>query len=254
VPKDADTLEVLLDKLTFEGMLVSDDAPVYHDFSCAPKCWAHLLRKAIKLTLMDPDNADYRDLADNLLEIYRKARRLQRDQRYSPEGRAAKVALLNDEIVDLCAPVWFAELPPTEGIENDYRLLCNEVMRLLLAGELFTFVTKDDAVSPNGETLPAPGTNNGTERSLRGPAQCRDTGRTNKTAKGARRQTILVTTLESLRLYLSEFTLAAVLQEISRWWDAKTTCFQKLLQSLKISRDDQASGILSRLFPALDSS
>ena len=133
-------------------------------------------------------------------------------------------------------------------------LLCNEVMRLLLADELFTFVTQDDVVSPNGETLPAPGTNNESERSLRGPAQCRDTGRTNKTANGARRQTILVTTLESLRLYLSEFTLAAVLQEISHWWDAKATCFQKLLKSLKISSDDQASGILNQLFPAPDSS
>ena len=56
-PEDLDTLEVLLGKLTFERMLVSDDASVYHDFSCARECWAHVLRKAIKLTLMDQDNA-----------------------------------------------------------------------------------------------------------------------------------------------------------------------------------------------------
>ncbi len=254
VHKDAETLEVLLDKLTFEGMLVSDDASVYRDFSCAQKCWAHLLRKAIKLTLLEPDNAAFRNLTDTLLKIYRTACRLQRDQRYSPEGRAAKVHLLNDEIVDLCGPVWFAELPPIEGVDNDYRLLCNEVMRLFLAGELFTFVTQDDAVCPNGETLAAPGTNNESERSLRGPAQCRSTGRTSKTTQGARRQTILVTTLESLRLYLSEFTLASVLQEISHWWDAKATCFQKLLKSLNISSDDQASGILNKLFPPPDTS
>jgi hypothetical protein len=102
VPKDAETLEALLDKLTFKGMLVSDDASVYRDFSCAQKCWAHLLRKAIKLTLVDPDNATFRDLTDNLLEIYRTACRLQRDQRYNAEGRAAKIHHLNDQIVDLC--------------------------------------------------------------------------------------------------------------------------------------------------------
>ena len=254
LPKDADTLGMLLDKMTFEGMLVSDDAAVYRDFSCAQKCWAHRLRKAIKLTLMDPDNASYRALADTLLEIYRKACRLQRDRRYSREGRAAKLPTLEDEIVDLCGPVWFAELPPVEGIENDYRLLCNEVMRLLLAGELFTFVTQDEAVSPNGEALPAPGTNNESERSLRGPAQCRTVGRTSKTVRGARRQTILVTTLESLRLCLPEFTLASVLQEINRWWGAKASCFQKLLKSMRISSDDRASGVLDNLFPALDSS
>jgi hypothetical protein len=254
VHKDADTLELLLDKLTFEGMLVSDDASVYRDFSFAQKCWAHLLRKAIKLTLLAPDNAEYRNLADTLLEIYRKACRLQRDQRYSQAGRAAKVDLLNDEIVDLCSPVWAAELPPLEGIENDYRLLCNEMMRLLLADELFTFVTWEDARSPNGETLRAPGTNNESERSLRNPAQCRDTGRTSKSNRGARRQTVLTTTFESLRLYLSEFTLTAVIQEVSQWWDVKAACFQKLLKSLKISSDDQASGILNHLYPAPDSS
>ena len=29
--------------------------------------------------------------------------------------------------------MWFADLPPIEGLENDYRLLVNEVMRLMLA-------------------------------------------------------------------------------------------------------------------------
>ena len=37
--------------------------------------------------------------------------------------------------------------------------------------------------------------------------QARDTGRTNKTLVGARRQTIIVSVLESLRLYLPTFTL-----------------------------------------------
>jgi hypothetical protein len=53
------------------------------------------------------------------------------------------------------------------------------------------------------------------ERTLRGAAEARKTGRTSKTEVGARRQTILVTVLQSLRLYLPHFTLAAVLEEMT---------------------------------------
>ncbi len=57
VPKDAATLEQILDPATFSGILISDDAAVYRHFTHSHKCWAHLLRKAIKLTLLDPEVA-----------------------------------------------------------------------------------------------------------------------------------------------------------------------------------------------------
>src|SRR5437588_8016838 len=141
VHKDAQTLSSLLDPATFAGIMISDDAAVYGHFTQAQKCWAHLLRKAIKLTLQDPDNEGYRPFADRLLEIYRAAARVQRDGRLSDAGRAGKVLALEDEVLELCLPMWRVELPPLEGLEDDYRLLVNEVMRLLLAEELFTFVT-----------------------------------------------------------------------------------------------------------------
>jgi hypothetical protein len=72
VHKDAQTLQQILDPATFAGILISDDAAVYANFSQAQKCWAHLIRKAIKLTLECPDNAEYRRLADKLLDIYRR--------------------------------------------------------------------------------------------------------------------------------------------------------------------------------------
>src|SRR5262249_28644283 len=71
VHKDADTLEQILDPHTFAGLVVNDDAAVYANFSQAQKCWAHLLRKAIKLTLQEPENPEYRQFTDRLLEIYR---------------------------------------------------------------------------------------------------------------------------------------------------------------------------------------
>jgi transposase len=251
VHKDADTLEQILDPHTFTGLLISDDAAVYANFSQAQKCWAHLLRKAIKLTLQEPENPEYRSFTDRLLAIYRRACRVQRDGRLSVAGRAGKVTGLNDAILELCAPLWVLELPPLEeGPANDYRLLVNEVMRLMLAKQLFTFVTAEPAAQPNGTSQPVAGTNNEAERTLRGAAEARKTGRTSKTLVGARRQTIIVSVLESLRLYLPHFTLASVIAEINRWWQAGQSCFTKLLKKMKLQLG--AESILDNLMPAPD--
>lgn len=251
VHKDADTLAAILDPHTFAGLVISDDAAVYANFSQAQKCWAHLLRKAIKLTLQEPENPEYRRFTDRLLEIYREACRVQRDGRMSAAGRAGKVADLDDEILELCVAMWALELPPLEdGPENDYRLLVNEVMRLMLDKQLFTFVTAEPAIQPNGVSQPVAGTNNEAERTLRNPAQARDTGRTSKTMVGARRQTIIVSVLESLRLYLAKFTLASVIEEINGWWQAGQSCFTKLLKKMKLQ--PLAETILDKVIPAPD--
>jgi hypothetical protein len=251
VHKDAETLEKILNPATFAGLVISDDAAVYAHFSQSQKCWAHLLRKAIKLTLQEPDNLEYRQFTDRLLTIYRQACRVQRDGRRSPAGRAAKVAELDDEILDLCAPLWVLELPPLQdGPENDYRLLVHEVMRLMLAQQLFRFVTAEPAVQPNGVSQPVAGTNNEAERTLRNPAEARKTGRTNKTPVGARRQTIIVSVLESLRLYLPTFTLGTVIGEVNRWWQVGQSCFSTLLKKLKLPSPTQS--ILDQLIPVPD--
>jgi transposase len=257
VHKDADTLKQILDPQTFAGLVLSDDAAVYAEFSRGQKCWAHLLRKAIKLTLQEPANREYRRFTDRLLEIYRQACRVQRDGRMSAAGRARRVADLDDEILELCAPVWVLELPPLEeSPENDYRKLVNEVMRLMLREQLFTFVTADPVTQPNGVSQPVSGTNNESERTLRGPAQARDTGRTNKTPVGARRQTIIVSVLESLRLYLTTFTLGSVMAEIQRWWHAGQSCFSRLLRKLKLppprSAGADTPSLLDKVLPIPD--
>jgi hypothetical protein len=251
VHKDAGTLQQILDPATFAGLVISDDAAVYANFTQAQKCWAHLLRKAIKLTLQEPDNIEYRQFTDRLLEIYRQACRVQRDGRMSAAGRAGKVASLDDEILELCAPRWILELPPLEdGPENDYRLLVNEVMRLMLDKQLFTFVTTEPAAQPNGVSQAVAGTNNEAERTLRTPAEARKTGRTSKTLVGARRQTIIVSVLESLRLYVAKFTLASVLEEINGWWQAGQSCFTKLLQEMKLQPGVET--LLDKVIPAPD--
>ncbi len=256
VHKDAETLRQILDPATFAGIVISDDAAVYANFTQSQKCWAHFLRKAIKLTLMEPAEAEYRQFTDRLLEIYREACRVQRDQRLSAEGRKGKVALLDDKILDLCAPMWVAELPPGEGPEDDYRRLCNELMRVMLAEQLFTFVRAEAADKPNGEILIVSGTINEAERTLRSPAQARGTGRTNKTVAGARRQTVIVSVLESLRQHLSSFTLSSVIEEIRRWSETGRSCFARWVEKLGLTNhglsDDGRLSLLDRVIPVPD--
>jgi len=235
VHKDAATLKAILDPAAFAGLVVSDDAAVYANFTNAQKCWAHLLRKAIQLTLLEPDKTEYREFADRLLEIYREAGRVQRDRRLSDAGRARKVAELDDEIVALCLPVWSTELPPTDGPQNDYRLLVNELMRLMLRCELFTFVTAAPTKAPNGLVQPVSGTNNEAERTLRGAACARKTGRTSKTPAGARCRTVIVSVLESLRQHLNELTLSSVIAEVRYWGQTGQSCFARLLAALQLS-------------------
>jgi transposase len=249
VHKDADTLRIILDPLSFAGILFSDDASVYENFTAAQKCWAHLLRKAIKLTLQDPHQADYRTFMDGLLSIYRTARRIQGDQRYSDEGRAHKAALLDDEILTLCSEITIAERLAEQGLEHDFGLLVAEVLRLMMKQELFTFVTAPPVRQPNGTMKAVDGTNNEAERTLRPAGQARDTGRTDKTGNGTRRRTIVTSVLESLRLYLPTYTLGKVVEELTRWEAARRSCFERLLHKLKLTPPQSTPSILDQIFP-----
>ncbi len=247
VNKDAATLKLILDPETFAGLVFSDDAAVYANFSAAQKCWAHLLRKAIKLTLQDPKNAEYRSFTDQLLEIYDEACRVRGDQRLGDAGREKKVTDLEAKIAGLCAEPLLVEPPPVGTIGHDYSLLVEEIVRVALAGQLFAFVTCKPVQQPNGLDKPIDGTNNEAERTFRGAAQARLTGRTNKTYEGARRQTIITSVLESLRLYLKTFTLASVVEEVKSWWAQGQSCFTKLVKKLKLTLPEQS--VLDQLLP-----
>ena len=103
------------------------------------------------------------------------------------------------------------------------------------------------ATQPNGQELPVPGTNNESERTLRPSAEARKTGRTNKTVPGARRRTVLTSVLESLRLYLPKFSLRSVIEEIKHWSEVGQSCFQQLLEKLKLQVPEKS--ILDCLLP-----
>ncbi len=246
VHKDGATLQAILDPETFKGLVFSDDAPVYAHFTHAQKCWAHLLRKAIKLTLQDPNKESYRKLADELLDIFHEANRLLHDQRFSDAGRQRKVDDLVKKVFALCAPLTFAE-PAPGTLDYDQRLLASEIMRLALREQLFTFVMAEPVAQPNGQSLPLDGTNNEAERAQRPAAQARATGRTSKTPAGARRTSIITSVLESLRLYLPKYTLSNVIEEIQRWLATGRSCFRELMEKLNLDLSDDS--VLDRVLP-----
>jgi len=63
----------------FAGIGVTDDYAAYKSmFSQHQLCWAHLIRKAIKLALQNPDEQEFGDFLDQLCSIYDDAKELQR--------------------------------------------------------------------------------------------------------------------------------------------------------------------------------
>jgi transposase len=224
--KDADTLAQILSKDTFDGILVSDDAAVYQGFSHAQKYWAHLLRKAIRLTLLHSENEEYRSFLDGLLAVFHKAKGFAADRRLNDAGRETRVAKLFDVLSDVCVVRCGAGLldtdamdEPVDETDREFFNLVHELARLMCAGELFTFVLHPGADATNNEA----------ERSLRGAAMDRRTGRTSKTIRGARRRTVLMSVRESLRLHLPAFHLGSVLDEVSRWSRNGESLFSTLL-------------------------
>ena len=77
------------------------------------------------------------------------------------------------------------------------------------------------------------GTNNLSERELRSSALDRKAGRTNKTAHGAHRRSVIVSVLQSLRLNLKEFRLTTVLEEVTRWITEGVSLFAAQWQNLQ---------------------
>ena len=86
--KDDATLDQMLPPDVFDGIGVSDDAAVYQNrFKQAQKCWAHLLRKVIRLALLYPRKKKYQRFLDELLALYYDAKRAAADGRLGEAGR-----------------------------------------------------------------------------------------------------------------------------------------------------------------------
>lgn len=208
----------------FSGIGVTDDYGAYQSlFSEHQLCWAHLLRKAIKLMLQHPEEATYKTFLDELYRIYQQAVRWQQDQRLST-GRAAKNLHLQTRIRNLCAQAGTPLHKETMSTHaQTFIRLQNELVNGIKS--LFVFVEH-----PQVEA-----TNNRSERNVRKEATVRQSGRTSKTQSGAKRRGIIMTVLATLNTRFHTFTLQALLDEISSWTADGLSRFHTELDELKMA-------------------
>jgi len=215
----AEAIEVLGE--TFEGIGVSDDYAAYqHLFNEHQLCWAHLIRKAVKLALQHPDEPTYAEFLESLTQIYRQAVRHQKDRRLSV-GRESKAQQLQESILALCDRYDQSIDSAMAESEATFIRLQNELVRNV--EKLFVFV-----VHPQVEP-----TNNISERHIRREAEIRKGGRTSKTPKGAKRRGIIMSVLMSLRQRFTHFTLNDLLDEVQNWSKAGQSVFEQELNRLQ---------------------
>lgn len=208
----------------FPGIGVTDDYAAYKSlFSKHQLCWAHLIRKAIKLALMHPENKEYATFLDELCDIYHRAVRYQKDGRLRA-GRATKAGELEEAIRSLCTRQGETiEKDVTPDREATFIRLQNELVNNL--DGLFVFVEHPEVES----------TNNRSERNVRREAEIRKGGRTSKTPAGAKRRGVIMTVLASLQTRSSKFTLDVLLSEVQGWFATGRSIFDLELAALKKS-------------------
>jgi len=205
----------------FDGIGVTDDYSAYQSqFTEHQLCWAHFLRKAIALSLRNPDNRQYSRFVRSLFAVYYDAVRFSRDGRLST-GRQAKVNKLQSRIRRICRRYGEALEQDASADEGKFVLLQNELVDHL--EKLFVFV-----LHPEVEA-----TNNRSERQARSEAMARKQARTSKTESGAKRRGVIMSVLASLSKRLEQFTLSNVLSEITRWFETGQSIFREELAALQ---------------------
>jgi hypothetical protein len=206
----------------FQGVGVTDDYAAYKSlFSKHQLCWAHLIRKAIKLALMHPENKEYATFLDELCDIYHRAVRYQKDGRLRA-GRATKARELEEAVRLLCTRHgWAIKKNVTPECEATFIRLQNELFNNL--DRLFVFVEHPE-VEP---------TNNRSERNVRREAEIRKGGRTSKTPAGAKRRGVIMTVMASLQTRFAKFTLDVLLSEVEGWIVEGCSIFESELAALE---------------------
>lgn len=205
----------------FEGIGVTDNYSAYHSqFTEHQLCWAHFLRKAIALSLRNPENKQYQKFLKSLFAIYYDAVRFSRDRRLST-GRQARVEKLQSRIRRICRR-YGEELGDSVPVDDaKFVRLQNELVDHI--ENLFVFVMHPE-VEP---------TNNRSERQARSEAIARKTARTSKTESGAKRRSIIMSVLASLSKRLEHFTMRNVVSEVTHWYHTGQSTFREELAALQ---------------------
>lgn len=216
--RDEAVLDRILPRERFRGVGSSDCYKIYENrFKAAQKCWAHFLRKAIKLMLLYPEKKHYHEFFKALYCIFTDAKALKLQDTEKTEG----IGLLEERIKKLCSENERKLTKQTLKDEREFVNLQKNLARNLK--DLFTFV-QVEAVEP---------TNNTAEQGLRHVARSRNNYQTSKTKVGAERHSILASVFFSLKQNLKEFTLQSVTEEIIRWQRTGQSIFAEQLEILR---------------------
>ena len=220
----------------FAGIGVTDDYAAYKNmFTQHQLCWAHLIRKAIKLALQNPDEPEYKEFLDQLCLLYHDAKSC---QNVDATQTAIDITIkqLQERVTSLCSrreekviTIKFAEkqkpvIEPTVDHLATFINLQRELTNNL--DKLFVFVE-------HAEVEP---TNNISERNVRREAEIRKASKCSKSKKGAKRRGVIMTVLASLQTRIPNFTLANVLLEIDSWLKNGCSRFQEELLALQSNR------------------
>ncbi len=206
----------------FPGIGVTDNYGAYTSlFTKHQLCWAHLICKAIKLALQNPDVPQYAEFLDALCDIYYEAVRCRNDNRLTV-GRTKKAVELQDMILSLCTE---HREPIIENVTVEHKTTFIRLQNELIDNMecLFVFVEHPE-VEP---------TNNRSERNVRREAEIRKGGRTSKTNAGAKRRSIIMTVLASLQIRFKKFTLDNLLLEVECWLVQGRSIFELELVQLQ---------------------
>ncbi len=220
----------------FAGIGVTDDYAAYKTmFTQHQLCWAHLIRKAIKLALQNPNETEYMEFLDQLCLLYRDAKSCQNVEA-NQTIITKTIKQLQERVISLCSrrdekiiTIKFAEkqkpaINPTVDHLTTFILLQRELTNNL--DKLFVFVE-------HAEVEP---TNNLSERNVRREAEIRKASKCSKSEKGAKRRGVIMTVLASLQTRIPNFTLANVLLEIEAWFQRGSSRFQQELLSHQSNR------------------
>lgn len=205
----------------FDGIGVTDDYSAYQSqFTEHQLCWAHFLRKAIAISLRNPDNRQYARFLKSLFAVYYDGVRTSRDRRLSA-GRAVKVKRLQSRIRMICRR--YGEVLDDAASVDDGKFVRLQNELADNTEKLFVFV-----LHPEVEA-----TNNRSERQARSESMARKAARTSKTERGAKRRGVIMSVLASLSKRLEQFTLGSVLSEINHWFETGRSVFREELAKLQ---------------------
>jgi regulator of replication initiation timing len=198
------TLNQILER-SFGGVVITDFYSTYGNyFKHQQKCWAHILRDAIKLMLLHPDKPEYQQFFEKMHSIFRAAKQVQKDD-LTDQQLQRKIVGLQRRVTNAC-PRYQERL--SKDTPDDVRKFVNLQKRLIrYQNSLFTFVSHSD-VSP---------TNNRAEQGLRKTAKARNNYQTSKTDRGARRRSVITTVMTSLQQNLSGCSLDTMVEEVTKW-------------------------------------